>query len=97
MFIAIRLADAHIITVCMILSVEVILHLKSCFNIIQRKKRVATGDTNAGSVSMEIQHDILKLVASEISEVLVAVQYAIGLALAYFGPNGHLQGNILNQ
>ena len=37
----------------------------------------------------------MKLVLAEIVEGLVPLAYAIGFAMAYYGPNGHLVGNVL--
>ena len=45
---------------------------------------------------MKYQNMIAKLIASEIIESLCPAQYALGLIMAYYGPNGYLLGNILN-
>ena len=37
---------------------------------------------------------IMKLVLAELVEGLVPLAYAIGFAMAYYGPNGHLVGNV---
>ena len=47
---------------------------------------------------MMIEQRILisKLVMSELVETLVALMYVVGVTMAYFGPNGSLQINILS-
>ena len=49
-----------------------------------------------GRMNIQYQNMIAKLIASEITEALCPAQYAIGLIMAYYGPNGYLLGNILN-
>ena len=39
---------------------------------------------------------IMKLLLVEAIEGVVPIAYAIGFAMAYYGPNGHLTGNVLS-
>ena len=45
---------------------------------------------------MEKQKAVLKLLLAELSEGLIPLAYACGFAMAYFGPNGLLLGNVEN-
>ena len=96
MFVALRLPDTSNLTMGSILAVELLLHLYSCNQIIKAQKRVGPLALNDGRMNMQYQNMIAKLIASEIIEALCPAQYALGLIMAYYGPNGYLLGNILN-
>ena len=96
MFVALRLPDTSNLTMGSILAVELLIHLYSCYQIIKAQKQVAPWDLNDGGMNIQYQNMIAKLIASEIIEALCPAQYALGLIMAYYGPNGYLIGNILN-
>ena len=96
LFVAIRLSTATNTTVLSILIVELILHLVTCFQIVHFKNKIESHRDEDGRMRIQKQNLISKLVMSELVEILVALMYMISIAMAYFGPNGALQINILN-
>ena len=96
LFIAIRLSSANDITVYCILTMEFVLHLTTCFKIIWHQTKKVNAENNDCRINLEIQKLISELVASEVIEIAIALSYIIGFAMAYYGPNGNLQGNVRN-
>ena len=91
LYVAILLASASDLTVWCILVVDLILHLKSCFQIAGQKKKVEIGNTE---LKIKMENDIKHLVLSEIIGSLVPLSYAMSFATAYYGPNATLIGNV---
>ena len=46
---------------------------------------------------MAKQKAVQKLLLAELTEGLIPLAYAIGFAMAYYGPNGHLFGYVRNE
>ena len=66
-------------------------HCSSCFTVLHHSK---TGFILPGPF---LEITFLKLLLAESIEGLIPLAYAIGFAMAYYGPNGHLLGNIKNE
>ena len=93
-FVAIRLVAAELSTVICSVVVDFLLHFRIMHQIIQRKNKV--GSVTMEHESAEMSRLVCKLVVAEAIEGLTPIIYGIGVAMAYFGPNGHLLGNIRN-
>ena len=91
LYVAILLASASELTVWCILVVDLVLHLKSCFQIARQKKKVEIANTES---KIKMENDIKHLVLSEIIGSLVPLSYAMSFAMAYYGPNATLIGNV---
>ena len=76
-----------------ILTVDVLLNLHSCYQIIQLHNSIAPEGTE---VAKEKKHLLVKLMMIETIEVLVPLAYLITVLIAYYGPNGDIIGNIRN-
>ena len=93
-FIAARLPNAEIITVCSIIAIDFFLQLKMTHKIVQLHNEVNTETTENGI--MEKQRMVTKLVLAELTEGMTPIVYAIVFSLAYFGYNGTLLRNVKN-
>lgn len=96
LFIAIRLSSANDVTVYSILSMEFVLHLATCYKITRLLRKKVKPNDDGDNFALEAKKLISKLVISEIIEIVIASAYIIGFAMAYYGPNGYLQGNVRN-
>ena len=93
-FVAIRLVAAELSTVICSVVVDFFLHFRIMHKIVQQRNKV-------GSATMEPENEetsrlASKLVVAEAIEGLTPIIYAICVAMAYYGPNGYLLGNIRN-
>ena len=93
-FIAVRLPDANLITVFFIIAVDFFLLLRTSYKIVQLHN-VVTEET-AESAKIERQRMVTELVLAELTEGMTPFAYAIGIAMAYYGYNGTILGNIKN-
>ena len=93
-FIAVRLPDANLITVFFIIAVDFFLLLQTSYKIVQLHKRVT--EETAESAKIERQRMVTELVLAELTEGMTPLAYAIGIAMAYYGYNGTILGNIKN-
>ena len=94
LFIAIRLNGAETSTMICIIVIDFLRQLWMTHKIIQESKKVTTGHEQNEAVHQRRERAIMKLLLAELVEGLVPLAYAIGFAMAYFGPNGHLTGNV---
>ena len=79
--------------VCMVV-VEFLIQLNMTYQVVKlHKKATVLEDEQA---RMAKQKAVLKLLLAELIEGLIPLAYAIGFAMAYYGPNGHLLGNVKN-
>ena len=90
LYIAIQITSATDITVYSLLGTRYILHIKSCFQIIQFHRKINTEDFDAGSNKIKKEKVALGLVINELTEALVPIVYGIGFATAFYGPNKQL-------
>ena len=91
-FVATRLPGARSITVICITASDFLMQLFMSFQIIQLYKNVASGESE--EIDSDKQKAVIKLALAEISEGLVPLAYALCFAMAYYGPNAKLIGNI---
>ena len=94
LFIAIQLSSASKVTVYSILGVKFVLHLRTCYQIVSLQRKVTANQSERGNNIIERDKVLLMLVINETVETLVPLSYAIGFALAYWGPNATLIGNV---
>ena len=93
-FIAVRLPDAELITVCCIVAVDFLLQLKITYKIVQLHNFVTDGTIRNGN--MEKQRMVTKLALAELTEGIVPLVYAIGVSMANYGFNGSLLRDVKN-
>ena len=92
--IAIRLPGAETITVIFIIAVDFFLQLQMTYKIIQFNRKVA--DRGLENDTVEKHDKVKRLVLAELTEGITPIAYAVGFAMAYYGPNGSILGNIRN-
>ena len=95
LFVAIRMNGAENLTIASVIIVDLVLQLKMAYEIIQLNNQVSNSEER------QITHPkkekvVLKLLLAELVEGLVPMIYAIVFAMAYYGPNGLIMGNILS-
>ena len=82
------------LTVISIIVVDFLTHLRMTHQIVKLKNKPMDEDTFlTENIKRRAIH---KLILAELVEGLVPLAYAIGFAMAYFGPNGYLLGNVLS-
>ena len=93
-FVAARIFGAETITVCFFVVVDFILQLQMTFKIVQtyNKIRIEKFDHRTG----EKPKIVRKLALAEITEGVTPMAFAIGFAMAYYGPNSTILGNVKN-
>ena len=91
-FIAVRLPDAEIVTVCFIIAIDFFLQLKVAYKIVQLHTEV--NDETTVNVNMEKQRMVTKLALAELTEGMAPLVYATGFSMAYYGSNGTLLRNV---
>ena len=98
LFITICLAGAENVTVFSINTIGFIFHLLLTYNIIKADRRLIRQRSNEHEDENERKNDrkqrIQKLILAETIEGIVPMCYAIGLIMAYYGPNSRLLGNV---
>ena len=94
LFIAIQLSSASKATVYSILGVKFVLHLRTCYQIVRLQRKIRGSGFEGANNVIERDKVMLMLVINETVETLVPLSYAIGFALAYWGPNSTLIGNV---
>ena len=94
-FIAIRMNGAEMETVICMILVEFIVQLWWTRKVIRLRRKAVANIDLAGDLKRIIDKEIINLSLIELTEGLVPLAYAIGFAMAYWGPNGHLIGNVL--
>ena len=83
-------------TVYCILLVELLLHIRTCYQIIRLSRKVNEEPTHAENenIKREKKAKFLDLVITELTEIMTPIVYGLGYATAYFGPNAHLTTNV---
>ena len=95
-FVAIKMDGAENLTVACILLVDIILQLRITRKIIQLNRKITNEKNEEGALNNQKESAIMNLLLEEIIEGIVPIAYAIGFAMAYYGPNGNLTGNVLS-
>ena len=93
-FVAVQLASANNITVYSFLGVEFSIHMFICFQIIHFKRKIDFEDITKEDMRKMKKQKLMNLLLSEIVEALVPLAYAIGVALAFYGPNKSFLGSV---
>ena len=94
-FIAIRMVRAEPATICCTMIIDMLLHLKLTYTIIQgfrtcNSERRNGNDTNYNNMNMN------KLIIAELIEGFTPIIYGACIALAYYGPNSFIMSNVGN-
>ena len=92
--ISVRFAGADMSTVISLMVVDFLLHLGISFKIIQLHQKVAIEEDDQEQLKKDKEKALLKLVLAETIEGLAPLAYAIGFAMAYFGPNKNITCNV---
>ena len=96
LFVAIRLNGAETQTVICFIIVEFLMHFWMTHKIIRHTKRVTADFEQSKNIDKRKKRAIMRLILAELVEGIVPLSYAIGFAMAYFGPNAYLIGNVLS-
>ena len=91
-FIAIRLANAKMETVFVILAIDFIIHLRTSYKIINEHRTVA--DKVVGKQRTKKEFYLVQLILSELMEGFIPIIHGIVLFMAYHGPNRNLFAGI---
>ena len=94
MIIAVRFVGAETITVVLIMMVEFAHHLIMTYQSIKIHEKVTYYDDEDQSV--EKKKSLTNIVLAELTEGITPLAYATAIAMAYYGPNAHILGNIKN-
>ena len=93
-FIAIRLVNAEWATMISTVAIELILHLRMTFQIIQdRRKTKGEATTNENS---QDNLKMTKLILTELIEGFTPIIYGTCMTMAYYGPNANILANVGN-
>lgn len=95
-FVAIQLFSSSQSTVYCILGVELALHMRTCYQIIQLSRKVGEEPVTVEKekIAEEKKKKMFELVISELMEAMIPLLYGVGYATAYYGPNGSLIKNV---
>ena len=96
LFVAIRMNGAEDFTIASVVFVDFVLQSMMVFQIIKLEQQVTTDGEEGNIMYMKKQKEVLKLLMAEFTEGLVPICYAIAFAMAYYGPNAYLTGNVLS-
>ena len=91
-YIAIRLVGAEQDTVCCFVVLDTVHHLSMMYEIIKEDKKVANdiiAHNNLAKATIAV-----KLLLAELIEGITPMVYGICVAIAYYGPNSRILGNI---
>ena len=91
-FITIRLANAEMETVFVVLVIDFLIHLRTTYQIIKEHRTVA--DENVGKQRTKKEFYLLQLILSELMEGFIPIIHGIVLLMAYHGPNRNLFAGI---
>ena len=92
LFIATTLVSGRPATIVCMVAVDALMQLIMTHQIVKLHKKVAVDEN--GAFKMKKRKAILKLVLAELCEGLVPLAYALSFAMAYYGPNAELLGNV---
>ena len=94
LFVAIRMNGAEDLTILSVLFVDFLLQSKMTIQIIKLNRQVLNNGEDRETISKRKEKEVLKLLMAELTEGLVPICYAIAFAMAYYGPNATLKGNV---
>ena len=93
-FIAIRLVDAALPTICCSVAIDFVLHSKMTYEIIKDLKKVYIDIPEHETTGNRTK--INTFIIGELIEGFTPIIYGICLTMAYYGPNAHILSNIGN-
>ena len=93
-FVATQLVGARITTVLCMATTDFLIQLKMTLQIVKLHKKVMSNGQEM--LKMDKKKAISKLLLAESCEGLTPLVYAICFAMAYYGPNAELIGNVKN-
>ena len=97
LFVAITLGQqATQMTLILVLSLDFILNLHGCYQIVHLYTSITPKDEDAQLNSKVKEYLLHKLIYTEMMESLVPLLYVITVLIAYYGPNSQILGNIGN-
>ena len=99
LYVAVRLSNADNLAAGCILGIEILINLYQCFRIIRLQHKIG-GDEDDEQIMIlkaEKKSAIVSLITVEFIEIAIPILYAIGLVLAYYGPNADLMVGIKNE
>lgn len=92
MFVATRLAGANLATVCCILAIDIIIHLKTTYKVIKEHRKISIDKNDQIRRNKTI--NMANLISSEIDQGFVPITYGISMVMAYYEPNANILANI---
>ena len=95
LFAAIFLTRARSTTMICMVVVEFLIQLNMTYCVVKLHRKVTVLEAEQDRIDK--RKAILKLLLAELSEGMVPLGYAIGFAMAFYGPNGNLIGNVRNE
>ena len=97
LYVAIKLGNTttQVTSIC-ILSIDFVLNIYSCLQIINLHRAIATDIPSITRKLKERDYLLSKLILIEMIEVLVPLSYVVTVLVAYYGPNAEILGNIRN-
>ena len=93
-WIAVTFVSGRPATVVCMVAVDAVMQLIMTYQIVKLHKKVTVVENEVSK--MQKRKAILKLVLAELCEGLVPLAYALSFAMAYYGPNAELLGNVRN-
>ena len=97
LYIAITIATiATPATTYLILGIDFILNLYSCWKIYKINKKVGLNDTECETIIGTKREEITMLILTELVEILVPISYSVTFLMAFYGPNAEILGNVGN-
>ena len=94
LYIAIRLVGSEWSTICCMVIIDFILHLKMTYQIIQSLRKVSDEANEQETTEKNI--DITRIVLAELIEGFAPLLYGSCTAMAYYGPNAHIFSGVGN-
>ena len=94
LFITIKLAGAQMFTVLSIVGIDSLVHIAYAYKILQIHNKVSTKTVEMHKKKKDKEKAINRLVLLETIGGLVPLVYALGLLMAFYGPNAMLIGNV---
>ena len=97
LFLVIKIGSmATDVTTYLILGVEFLINLYSCYKISKLHKTKVTVLHEIGKLKSKKEEEVQMLVVCEMMEILVPLVYLSTFVIAYYGPNANILGNIRN-
>ena len=93
-FVAVRIFGAETTTVCFFIAIDFLQQLHMSYNIVHWHSKI--DPQGHESRIIEKRKLVQKLALAEVTETFTPIVFAIGFAMAYYGPNSGILGNVGN-